>query len=78
MGGYDLYLLAIAELLNNKYLRLFSFYFHTLIQQRLIMITQTLYNKNAFHVAQQNVSILWSTEIKSAVKRKSASAEWRK
>uniref|UniRef100_UPI0025CB8F2D hypothetical protein n=1 Tax=Okeania sp. SIO2F4 TaxID=2607790 RepID=UPI0025CB8F2D len=33
--GYDLYLLAIAKLLNNKYLRLFSFYFHTLTQQRL-------------------------------------------
>ncbi|NER05057.1 MAG: hypothetical protein F6K17_21895 [Okeania sp. SIO3C4] len=32
--GYDLYLLAIAKLLNNKYLRLFSFYFHSLIQQR--------------------------------------------
>ncbi|MGD1805085.1 tetratricopeptide repeat protein, partial [Dapis sp. BLCC M126] len=31
--GYDLYLLAIAQLLNEKYLRLFSFYFHTLIQQ---------------------------------------------
>ena len=31
---YDLYLLAIAKLLNNKYLRLFGFYFHTLIQQR--------------------------------------------
>ncbi|NER02097.1 MAG: tetratricopeptide repeat protein [Okeania sp. SIO3C4] len=32
--GYDLYLLAIAKLLNNKYLRLFSLYFHILIQQR--------------------------------------------
>ncbi len=32
--GYDLYFLAIAKLLNNKYLRLLSFYFHTLIQQR--------------------------------------------
>ncbi|MBW4682439.1 MAG: primosomal protein N' [Microcoleus vaginatus WJT46-NPBG5] len=30
----DLYLLAILKLLNNQYLRLFSFYFHTLIQQR--------------------------------------------
>ena len=34
MGGYDLYLLAINKLLNDKYLKLFSFYFHTLIQQR--------------------------------------------
>ncbi|NEQ39226.1 MAG: UDP-N-acetylmuramate--L-alanine ligase [Okeania sp. SIO3I5] len=34
--GYDLYLLAIAKLLNNKYLRLLSFYFHTLIEQRRI------------------------------------------
>ncbi|MDJ0556628.1 MAG: DUF6232 family protein [Microcoleaceae cyanobacterium MO_207.B10] len=33
---YDLYLLAITKLLNNKYLRLFGFYFHTLIQQRRI------------------------------------------
>ncbi len=33
---YGLYLLAIAKLLNNKYLRLFSFYFDTLIQQRPI------------------------------------------
>ena len=32
--GYHLYLLAIAKLLNDKYLRLFSFYFYTLIQQR--------------------------------------------
>lgn len=31
--GYDLYLLAIAKLLNDKYLRLFSFYFYTLIPQ---------------------------------------------
>ncbi len=31
---YDLYLLIITKLLNNKYLRLFNFYFHTLIQQR--------------------------------------------
>ncbi|MDJ0556041.1 MAG: hypothetical protein QNJ68_16695 [Microcoleaceae cyanobacterium MO_207.B10] len=34
MRGYDLYLLAIAKLLNSKYSRLLSFYFHTLIQQR--------------------------------------------
>ena len=32
--GYDLYFLAVAKLLNNKYLKLFSFDFHTLIQQR--------------------------------------------
>ncbi|MDJ0518122.1 MAG: hypothetical protein QNJ74_18355 [Trichodesmium sp. MO_231.B1] len=31
---YDLYLLAIAKLLNNKYFGLFSFDFHTLIQER--------------------------------------------
>jgi hypothetical protein len=31
--GYDLYLLAIAKLLNSEYSRLLSFYFHTLIQQ---------------------------------------------
>ncbi|NEQ73736.1 MAG: DNA polymerase III subunit alpha [Okeania sp. SIO2C9] len=31
---YDLYLLVIAKLLNDKYLRLLSFYFHNLIQQR--------------------------------------------
>ncbi len=36
MLGYDLYLLAIAKLLNSKYSRLLSFYFHTLIQQRQI------------------------------------------
>jgi len=30
----DLYLLAIAKLLNRNYLRLLNFYFHTLIQQR--------------------------------------------
>ncbi len=34
MRGYDLYFLVIAKLLNNNYLRLFNFYFHTLIQQR--------------------------------------------
>ncbi|MDJ0554509.1 MAG: hypothetical protein QNJ68_08740 [Microcoleaceae cyanobacterium MO_207.B10] len=34
MRGYDLYLLAIAKLLNSNYSRLLSFYFHTLIQQR--------------------------------------------
>ncbi|MDJ0555260.1 MAG: hypothetical protein QNJ68_12625, partial [Microcoleaceae cyanobacterium MO_207.B10] len=33
MRGYDLYLLAIAKLLNSNYSRLLSFYFHTLIQQ---------------------------------------------
>lgn len=33
---YDLYFLEIAKLLNKKYLRLFSFYFHTWIQQRRI------------------------------------------
>ncbi|MDJ0899176.1 MAG: hypothetical protein QNJ55_10230 [Xenococcus sp. MO_188.B8] len=32
---YYFYLLAITKLLNDRYLRLFSFYFHTLIQQRL-------------------------------------------
>ena len=31
--GYDLYFLLVAKLLNNKYLRLFDFYFNTLIQQ---------------------------------------------
>ncbi|MGK7896777.1 MAG: P-loop NTPase fold protein, partial [Xenococcus sp. (in: cyanobacteria)] len=31
---YDFYLLAITKLLNDRYFRLFSFYFHTLIQQR--------------------------------------------
>jgi tetratricopeptide (TPR) repeat protein len=31
--GYDLYLLAVAKLLNDKFLRLFVFYFHTLIRQ---------------------------------------------
>ncbi|GGA44730.1 hypothetical protein [Okeania sp. KiyG1] len=30
---HNLYLLTIAQLLNDKYLRLFSFYFHALIQQ---------------------------------------------
>ena len=34
--GYDLYLFAITELLNHIYFRLLNFYFHTLIQQRLI------------------------------------------
>ncbi len=34
MRGYDLYLLAIAKLLNSNYSRWLSFYFHTLIQQR--------------------------------------------
>ena len=34
--GYDLYFLAIAKVLNNKYSRLLSFYFHTLIQQRYL------------------------------------------
>ncbi|MFP4692747.1 MAG: hypothetical protein ACLFM2_02685 [Halothece sp.] len=32
---YDLYLLAIAKLLRENYVRLLSFYFHILIQQRL-------------------------------------------
>jgi uncharacterized protein YjbI with pentapeptide repeats len=31
-SGYNLYLLAIAKLLNSKYSRLLSFYFHALIQ----------------------------------------------
>jgi len=35
MGGYDLYFLAVAKLLNNKYLKLFSLDFHTLKKQRL-------------------------------------------
>ncbi|MCL2937206.1 MAG: hypothetical protein MGU50_11855 [Trichodesmium sp. MAG_R02] len=34
--GYDLYLLVVAKLLNNKYSRLFNFHFHTLINQRHI------------------------------------------
>ncbi|NEQ69433.1 MAG: response regulator [Symploca sp. SIO2D2] len=33
--GYDVDLLASAKLLNDNYSRLFNFYFHTLIQQRL-------------------------------------------
>ena len=43
--GYDLYLVAIAslavgiaKLLNYRYFRLLDFYFHTLIQQRLLII----------------------------------------
>ena len=31
--GYDLYLLVVAQLLNDKFLRLFSFYFHKMIWQ---------------------------------------------
>jgi len=31
--GYDLYLLVVAKLLNDRFLRLFSLYFHTLVQQ---------------------------------------------
>jgi hypothetical protein len=34
--GYDFYLLAIAKLLHGQYFRLLDFYFHTLIQQRLL------------------------------------------
>ena len=33
---YKSYLLAIIKLLNSNYLRLFSFYFHTLIKQRYL------------------------------------------
>ncbi|OZH52680.1 hypothetical protein AFK68_22780 [Hydrocoleum sp. CS-953] len=40
--GYNFYLLAIAKLLNDTYLRLFSFYFHTLIQQRQSVTTRTI------------------------------------
>jgi hypothetical protein len=36
--GYDFYLLAIAKLLHGQYFRLLDFYFHTLIQQRQIMV----------------------------------------
>ncbi|NES65545.1 MAG: AAA family ATPase [Okeania sp. SIO2D1] len=36
IADFVLYLLAVAKLLNSKYLKLFSFYFHTLIQQRPI------------------------------------------
>ncbi|NEQ38078.1 MAG: SUMF1/EgtB/PvdO family nonheme iron enzyme [Okeania sp. SIO3I5] len=32
--GYYLYFWVVAKLLNNKYFKLFSFHFHTLIQQR--------------------------------------------
>ena len=32
--GYNLYLLVVAKLLNNKYSRLFNFHFYTLINQR--------------------------------------------
>jgi len=38
--GYDLYLVAIAKLLNYQYFRLLDFYFHTLIQQRPKKIVQ--------------------------------------
>ncbi len=31
--GYDLYLLVVAKLLNDKFLKLFSLYFHALVQQ---------------------------------------------
>ncbi|MDY7007687.1 MAG: hypothetical protein SWX82_28060 [Cyanobacteriota bacterium] len=37
---YDLYFLVVAKLLNNEYLRLFSFYFHILIQQHEIKIME--------------------------------------
>jgi hypothetical protein len=36
--GYDFYLLAIAKLLHGQYFRLLDFYFHTLIQQRQILL----------------------------------------
>ncbi len=39
--GYDLYFLVIAKVLNNKYLRLLNFYFHTLIDQHKIKISTT-------------------------------------
>ncbi|MDJ0555653.1 MAG: hypothetical protein QNJ68_14660 [Microcoleaceae cyanobacterium MO_207.B10] len=50
MRGYDLYLLAIAKLLNSKYSRLLSFYFHTLIQQRLdfLLLEMSKENKSKF------------------------------
>jgi len=33
----NFYLLAIAKLLHGQYFRLLDFYFHTLIQQRLLL-----------------------------------------
>ncbi len=51
--GYDLYLLAIAQLLNKKYLRLLSLYFHTLIQQyreKLAGVTNEKFNPDSDYV----------------------------
>ena len=40
--GYDLYFVVIPKLLNNKYLRLFNFDFHTFINQRPIINYQLM------------------------------------
>ncbi|NEQ41148.1 MAG: CBS domain-containing protein [Okeania sp. SIO3I5] len=48
--GYDFYLLAIAKLLNDRYLRLLSFYFSTLIQQgreKLVSPANKRYNPDS-------------------------------
>jgi len=50
---YDLYLLAIAQVLNEEYLRLLSFYFYTLIQQgreKLSCLTNERYNPEPEHM----------------------------
>ncbi|NES65270.1 MAG: carboxypeptidase regulatory-like domain-containing protein [Okeania sp. SIO2D1] len=46
--GYDLYLLAVAQLLISKYSRLLSFYFHTLIEQRLLQKDSSKLDFNTF------------------------------
>ena len=50
MGGYDLYFLVIAKLLNNNYFRLFDFIsFHILFLFKTLYVMMTHGPKNGTH-----------------------------
>ncbi|MEM1169579.1 MAG: tetratricopeptide repeat protein [Cyanobacteria bacterium P01_H01_bin.35] len=62
--GYDLYLLAVAKLSNDKYFRLFNFYFHTLIQQRQIDKIALPENHLNLAIDLNNLALLYKSQGK--------------
>jgi CHASE2 domain-containing sensor protein len=53
--GYNLYLLAIAKLLNDQCFRLLGFYFHTLIQQKLLSNSKNIDTNTDLHLLYKNL-----------------------
>ena len=47
-GNCSFYLLAIAKLLNDKYLKLFSFYFQTLIENHQLQLLNARHHLSAY------------------------------